>query len=57
VNKRAGHLAIAVSLTVLEGFVTVYYGWSVWKAWSGDRWSHGLLFMMAAMGATSLANL
>jgi len=37
--------------------VTVYYGSPVWRAWSGDIWSRGLLFMMVAMGATSLANL
>ena len=56
-GKREGYLVIAASLTVSDGFVTVYYGWPVWRAWSGDIWSRGLLFMMVAMGATSLANL
>ena len=56
-DEREGYLMIAVPLTVLDGFVTVYYGWPMWRAWSGDRWSRGLLFTMVAMGAISLANL
>ena len=56
-DERWGYLVIAVSLTVSDGFVTVYYGWPVWRVLSGDMWSRGLLFMMVAMGATSLANL
>ena len=56
-DKRWGYLVIAVSLTVSDGFVTVHYGWPVWRAWSWDTWSRGLLFMMVAMGVTSLANL
>jgi len=57
VDKRWCYLVIAVSLTVSYGFVTVYYGWPVWRASSGDIWISGLLFMMAAIGATPLANL
>jgi hypothetical protein len=57
VDKRWGYLVIAASLTVSDGFVTVYYGWPVWRALSGDIWIRGLLFMMVAMGATSLVNL
>jgi len=56
VDKRWGYLMIAVSLTVSDGFVTVYYGWPVWKAWTEDTWSRGLLFLMVIMGATSLAD-
>ncbi len=56
-DKRERYLTIAASLTVSDVFVTVYYGWPVWRAWSGDTWSRGLLFMMVAMGTTSLANL
>ena len=56
-DKRWGYLVIAVSLTVSDGFVTVYFGWPVWRALSGDIWIRGLLFMMVAMGATSLVNL
>lgn len=56
-DKRWSYLVIAVSLTVSNDFLTVDYGWPVWRAWSGDIWSRGLLFMMAAMGASSLTNL
>lgn len=56
-DKRAGYLWIAVSLTVLEGFVDMHYGWPVWRVWSGDIWGCGLLLMMEPMAATSLANL
>jgi hypothetical protein len=56
VDKRWGYLVIAVSLTVSDGFVAAYYGRPVWRAWSGDTWSSGLLFMMVAMEATSMAN-
>ncbi len=56
-DKRWVYLVFAVSLTVSDGFVTVYYGWPAWRMWSVDIWSRGLLVMMVAMGATSLANL
>jgi hypothetical protein len=32
VDKPEGYLVIAASLTVSDGFVTVYYGWRVWLA-------------------------
>ncbi len=53
---RVGYLVIAVSLTVLDGVVSMHFGWPVWVAWSGDVPSRGLLIMMAALGATSLIN-
>ena len=56
-DKGEGYLVIAVSLTVLDGFVTVYYGWPMWRAGSGHTWSRERLFMMVAMGAISLTNL
>ncbi len=56
-DKRRGYLVIAASLTVSEGFVAAYYGLPVWRAWSGDAWSRGLLSMIVAMRATSMANL
>ena len=56
-DKRWGYLVIAVSLTVSDGFVTVYCGWPLWRMWSGDIGSRGLLSMTVAMGAISLANL
>ena len=56
-DNRPGVISRLRSLTVPDGLVTVNYGWPVWMAWSGDRWSRGLLLMMAVMAATSLANL
>ncbi len=56
-DKRAAYFAIAVALTVLDGFATVYYDCPAWKAWSGDTESRGLLFLITSMGATSLVNL
>src|SRR5580700_11939289 len=56
VKKRTGYLIIAVLLTVLDGAVVVCYGWPVWTAWSGDILERGLLVLLAALGATSLAN-
>jgi hypothetical protein len=56
-DKRAVYFAIAVALTALDGFATVHYGWPAWRAWSGDTGSRGLLFLITAMGATSLVNL
>lgn len=32
---RKVHLALAVSLTALDGFVLTYFGVPVWTAWSG----------------------
>jgi hypothetical protein len=55
-KKRTGYLVIAVLLTVLDGAVLVCYGWPVWTAWSGDIVERGLLVLLAALGATSLAN-
>ena len=56
-NKRAAHFAIAVALTALDGFATVYYGCPAWRVWSGDAGSRGLLFLITRMEATSLVNL
>ena len=56
-DKRWGYLVIAVSLTVSDGFVTVYYGWPIWRAGSRYIWNRELLLIMVAMGAISLANL
>ncbi len=56
-DEREGHLIIAVSLTVSGGFVTVYYGWPMWRALSGRRWKRGLLFTTVATRAKLPANL
>ena len=50
-------LYTSISLTVLDGFVTLRFGSPVWRAWSGDTWSRGLVLMTIAMAATSIANL
>ena len=54
--KRTRFLIIAVLLTLLDLAVVVCYGWPVWTTWSGDPWSRGILVLLAALGATSLAN-
>jgi len=56
VKRRTGYLIIAVLLTVLDGAVVVCYGWPVWTAWSEEIMGRGLLVLLAALGATSLAN-
>jgi hypothetical protein len=56
VKGRKGYLIIAILLTILNAVVTVDYGLAIWKAWPGDTWDRGLLVLLAAMGATSLAN-
>ena len=55
-TKRPRFLIIAVLLTFLDLAVAVCYGWPVWTAWSGDILERGLLVLLAALGATSLAN-
>jgi len=56
VTKRAWFLIIAVLLTFLDLAVVVCHGWPVWTTWSGDLWSRWLSVLLAALGATSLAN-
>ena len=56
VKRRTGYLIIAVILTVLDGAVVVCNGWPVWTAWSEEILGRGLLVLLAALGATSLAN-
>jgi hypothetical protein len=54
--KRPRFLIIAVLLTVLDFAVTLRYGWPYWTASSGDVWNGGIEVLLAALGATSLAN-
>jgi hypothetical protein len=56
VKQRTRYLTIAVLLTVLNGTVTAYHGVAIWEAGSVDVWSRGLWVLLAALGATSLAN-
>ena len=53
---RRGYLIIAALLTILDLAVVVCYSWPVWTTWSGDPWNRGILVLLAALGATSLAN-
>jgi hypothetical protein len=53
---RLNYLAVAVLLTLLDAVVTLYYGTAMWAAWSDDILARGLLILLGAMGATSLAN-
>ena len=55
-TKRPRFLMIAILLTFLDLAVVVCYGWPVWTTWSGDPWSRGILILLPALGATSLAN-
>ena len=55
-TKRPKFLIIALSLTFLDSAVVVCYGWPVWTTSSGDPWNRGILVLLAALGATSLAN-
>jgi hypothetical protein len=43
-------------LTFLNSVVTMYHTVAIWKAWPGDIWARGLLVLVAALGAISLAN-
>jgi hypothetical protein len=54
--KRPRFLIIAILLTVIEVAVVICYGWPFWTAWSGNAWDRGLGVLLAALGATSLAN-
>jgi hypothetical protein len=55
-KARSRYLIIAILLTALDVAVLVCYGWPVWTTRSGDPWSRGILVLLAALGATSLAN-
>lgn len=55
--KQAGLFIIAVGLTIFEVTVVVCNGWRLWAAHSVDFWSLGSSLLVAALGATSLANL
>jgi len=50
------YLLIAALSTILDAAVNVYSGMTIWKAWSEDIWGCGRIVFLAALGATSLAN-
>lgn len=55
-KRRLSCPARAVFLTILYGAVAVGYSAPMWIAWSGEILARGLLIVLAALGATSLAN-
>jgi hypothetical protein len=57
VGQRTKRLAIAVSVTALDGVVAGYYGGVVWRVFSGIIWSKLLVLLLAAVWATSLLHL
>ena len=57
VGKRTTWLGIAISVTVLEASVAMYYGGVVWKAFSVVIWSKLLLLLLAAVCATALLHI
>jgi hypothetical protein len=56
VKTRPRFLIVAILLTVLDLAVVICYSWPAWATLSGDIWSRGILVLLAALGATSLAN-
>ena len=54
--KRPRFLIIAIVLTVLDVAMAFSCGWPVWIARSSDVWNRGFAALLAALGATSLAN-
>jgi hypothetical protein len=53
--KRVRFLIIAVLLTILDLAVVICCDGPVWAS-SGDVWTRGISALLAALGATSLAN-
>lgn len=56
-EERTKYSSIAVSLTLLDAVAALKYGGVIWRTWSEILWSRLLLFLLAAVWATSLANL
>ena len=56
-RERTKYLAIAVSLTVLDGVVALHCGSVVWRTWSAILWSRMVILLLAAVWAVSLANI
>jgi hypothetical protein len=53
---RTGYLVIAGLLTSLDAAVTGYYGRAICEVWARDIRTLGLLALLAALVANSLAN-
>ena len=54
--ERKAYLTIALLLTILEAVVVLRYGGAIWTAWSGVVWIRLRMLLLAALSATSLAN-
>ena len=54
--ERKAYLTIALLLTILEASWFCDYGGAIWTAWSGVVWIRLRMLLLAALSATSLAN-
>jgi len=56
VVERKTYFTIALLLTILDAVVVLRYGGAIWTAWSGVVWIRLRMLLLAALSATSLAN-
>jgi hypothetical protein len=56
VAERKAYLTIALLLTILDAVVILHYGGATWTGWSGVVWIRLRMLLLAALSATSLAN-
>jgi hypothetical protein len=56
VAERKAYLTIALLLTVLDAVMVLRYGGAIWTGWSGVVWIRLRMLLLAALSATSLAN-
>ena len=54
--ERKMYLTIALLLTILDAVVVLRYGGAIWTGWSGVVWIRLRMLLLAALSATSLAN-
>lgn len=54
--ERKTYLTIALLLTILDAVVVLRYGGAIWTTWSGVVWIRLRMPLLAALSATSLAN-
>ncbi len=54
--ERKAYLTIALLLTILDAVVILHYGGATWTGWSGVVWIRLRMLLLAALSATSLAN-
>jgi hypothetical protein len=56
VAERKTYLAIALLLTILDAIAVLHYGGAIRTAWSGVVRIHPRTLLLAALSATSIAN-